>query len=124
METDMTEINWSMSLADIAAQLPDDPDVMRFHYALRHKTMKIGLYAPVELDRQGPHRQDELYIVVAGSGFFVKGDERRAFGAGDAVFVEAGIPHRFENFTPDFITWVIFWGPEGGEADSNVAGVS
>jgi hypothetical protein len=27
----------------------------------------------------------------------------------------AGKPHRFEDFTDDFGTWVIFYGPEGGE---------
>ena len=36
--------------------------------------------------------------------------------ASDVLFVEAGQPHRFENMSPDFSTWVIFWGPEGGEA--------
>jgi hypothetical protein len=25
------------------------------------------------------------------------------------------VPHRFEDFTHDFGTWVIFYGPEGGE---------
>jgi hypothetical protein len=29
--------------------------------------------------------------------------------------VPAGKAHRFENFTPDFATWVVFWGPQGGE---------
>jgi len=31
------------------------------------------------------------------------------------LFVPAGIEHRFENFTSDFATWVIFYGKEGGE---------
>ena len=76
-----------------------------------------GVYAPTPPhDPQGPHDQDELYIVIAGSGTFVKGDERRAFGPGDVIFVEAGVPHRFEEFGPDFATWVVFWGPPGGEA--------
>ena len=36
--------------------------------------------------------------------------------AGDVIFVEAGVPHRFEGYGEDFATWVVFWGPEGGEA--------
>lgn len=28
----------------------------------------------------------------------------------------AGAEHRFVEFTPDFATWVVFWGPPGGEA--------
>jgi hypothetical protein len=29
--------------------------------------------------------------------------------------VPARVAHRFEEFTPDFATWVVFWGPPGGE---------
>ena len=41
--------------------------------------------------------------------------ERHRFSAGTAFFVPAGAVHRFENFLPDFSTWVVFWGPRGGE---------
>jgi mannose-6-phosphate isomerase-like protein (cupin superfamily) len=64
---------------------------------------------------QTPHSQDELYIVLAGSGTFFKNGETRPFRAGDVIFVEAGAEHRFQNFSEDFETWVVFWGPEGGE---------
>jgi uncharacterized protein YjlB len=37
------------------------------------------------------------------------------FVAGDVLFVPAGKHHRFVDFTPDLITWAIFWGPPGGE---------
>ena len=40
----------------------------------------------------------------------------QAVKAGDVLFVRAGAEHRFYDFTPDFETWVIFWGPKGGEA--------
>jgi mannose-6-phosphate isomerase-like protein (cupin superfamily) len=33
----------------------------------------------------------------------------------DVLFVPAGVEHRFENFTDDFTTWVIFYGQKGGE---------
>lgn len=87
----------------------------RYAEAIRHGTMSAGVYAPHETDDQEPHDQDELYVVVTGSGFFRIGDERRPFGSGDLLFVEAGTEHRFEDFTPDFAVWAIFWGPEGGE---------
>jgi mannose-6-phosphate isomerase-like protein (cupin superfamily) len=109
-------VEWVFPVADVAAKLPDDPGAMRFHYALRHGTMKMGLYAPVGEDTQGPHKQDEIYVIVSGRGEFVKNQERRPFGPHDVIFVEAGADHRFENFSPDFATWVIFWGVEGGEA--------
>jgi len=31
------------------------------------------------------------------------------------LFVPARVEHRFEEFSDDFATWVIFWGPKGGE---------
>lgn len=34
---------------------------------------------------------------------------------GDLLFVPAGVEHRFGPFTDDFATWVLFYGPEGGE---------
>ncbi len=112
----MPSDNWMFSLRDAQAGLPDDPELFRFYYGLRHGTMKVGLYAPVGEDMQGPHKQDELYIVASGSGTIVKDGERRAFKAQDVIFVAAGAAHRFEDFSDDFATWVIFWGREGGEA--------
>jgi len=103
-------------LKDVEANLPDDPAQFRLHYALRHGSMKFGLYAPREADKQGPHKQDELYIIVSGNGRFVKNGEERAFQQHDVIFVEAGADHRFTDFSEDFATWVVFWGPEGGEA--------
>lgn len=111
----MTDAEWLFSLKDVEANLPDDPATMRFHYALRHGTMKFGLYAPQEEDVQAPHKQDELYFVIAGNGHFLKNGERRPFGPNDVIFVEAGADHRFVDFTGGFATWVVFWGNEGGE---------
>jgi mannose-6-phosphate isomerase-like protein (cupin superfamily) len=57
-----------------------------------------------------------LYFIHSGQGEFVLAEQRQAFEAGMVFFVPAGAEHRFENFTADFSTWVVFWGPEGGEA--------
>lgn len=78
-------------------------------------TLEIEIYRPVGVDRQEPHKKNELYVIIAGSGTFVHGGQRSPFHEGDTLFVKAGVPHRFEDFTPDFATWVFFYGPEGGE---------
>jgi mannose-6-phosphate isomerase-like protein (cupin superfamily) len=111
----MAEPGWLFSLSDVADGLPDAAGSMRFRYALRHGTMKIGLYAPHGVDDQTPHNQDELYIVVSGRGTFVKAGERRPFAPHDVIFVEAEVEHRFADFTDDFAAWVVFWGAKGGE---------
>jgi mannose-6-phosphate isomerase-like protein (cupin superfamily) len=56
--------------------------------------------------------------VISGSGDFVVAGERSPFVTGDALFVAAHVEHHFENFTPDFATWVVFYGPVSGEAPS------
>ncbi len=109
-----TPAEWIFALSGIEADLPDAPAPRR-HYPLRHGTMRAGLYAPRGADPQTPHTQDEIYIIVSGTGVFAKNGERRPFKPQDLIFVEAGAEHRFESFSDDFSTWVVFWGPEGGE---------
>ena len=83
---------------------------------LRNGSMELGYYRPIDEDNQQPHLQDEIYIVQSGSGTFIRGEERIDCAAGDALFVAAGVAHRFVNFSSDFGTWVVFYGPEGGES--------
>ena len=83
---------------------------------LEHGTLELGYYVPRSNDDQEPHEQDEIYIIHTGSGEFLLADERIAFAPGDALFVAAGVEHRFVDFTEDFAAWVVFYGPKGGEA--------
>ena len=97
---------------------------------LAHGSMELRWFAPKEHDPQEPHDRDELYVVVSGTGVFMRavesfpfddtslltqGEERVRFGPGDVLFVAAGTVHRFEEFSEDFATWIVFYGPEGGE---------
>lgn len=105
------------SHADASAAVTEIRNSGKRPFSIRHTrgTMVLELYAPRGHDDQQPHAQDELYFVVRGSGTFVCGDESVRFGPGDALFAAAGVVHRFEDFTDDFETWVVFYGPEGGE---------
>ena len=98
----------------------DYPNGTPFVQALTHGSMQVELFAPgtsgLSKDIQQPHMQDELYVVQRGqSGFWIEG-ERSTVMPGDVLFVPAGAEHRFEDFSADFVTWVIFYGPQGGEA--------
>jgi mannose-6-phosphate isomerase-like protein (cupin superfamily) len=85
-------------------------------YTLLHARgdMRLVLFGPEGKDTQTPHAQDELYVVASGSGTFRRGEEVVDFVAGDVLFVGAGVPHCFEDFSDDFRTWVVFFGPAGG----------
>jgi len=84
-------------------------------FVFEHGTLQVKMYRPNEHDLQKPHTRDEIYVIARGAGWFVNGEERYAFQAGDVLFVPAGVIHRFEQFSEDFCTWVMFYGPEGGE---------
>ncbi|HEY5972227.1 MAG TPA: cupin domain-containing protein [Pseudoxanthomonas sp.] len=97
------------------AALARDKDQLPYVELFAHGSLSVEIYRPVGVDKQTPHTRDEVYVVVSGSGEFVNGGVRKPFQPGELLFVPAGIEHRFENFSDDFATWVIFYGPEGGE---------
>ncbi len=104
-----------LTVPDALAQLPG-PAGERYVELFQHGTLGVELYAPRGRDAQTPHTRDEVYVVVQGSGEFVNGETRHRFRPGDLLFVPAHVPHRFEAFTDDLAVWVLFYGPEGGEA--------
>jgi mannose-6-phosphate isomerase-like protein (cupin superfamily) len=97
------------------AALARREDDLPFVELLTHGSLSVEIYRPVGRDLQTPHTRDEVYVVVSGVGEFVNGGQRKPFEPGELLFVPAGVEHRFENFSDDFATWVIFYGPEGGE---------
>ena len=78
-------------------------------------SMSVEVFAPKGVDLQQPHQQDELYFIQGGTGRIDINGQKFDAAAGDAFFVAAGVEHRFESFSEDFVTWVVFCGPEGGE---------
>jgi mannose-6-phosphate isomerase-like protein (cupin superfamily) len=85
-------------------------DPQRWVTIFKHGGLELEYYKPLDTDPQKPHTRDEVYFIVAGTGWFVSGSERARFGPGDVFYVKAGEPHHFENFTDDFATWAIFAG--------------
>jgi mannose-6-phosphate isomerase-like protein (cupin superfamily) len=62
--------------------------------------LEIGVYVLVapEPDRQQPHEDDEVYIVLEGQGVLEVEGESVPVTEGSAVFVEAGADHRFSAY--------------------------
>jgi len=81
-------------------------------------SLTVELYTPMAgHDPQRPHVRDEVYFVARGSGRFFDGEHIYPVTPGSFIFVAAGQVHRFEDFSADFAVWVLFYGPEGGEAE-------
>ncbi len=87
-----------------------------FTVLMKHGTMSVEYFAPKIADTQTPHSKDEIYVIASGQAVFFSDGERVNCKTGDVLFVPAKMDHRFENFSDDFATWVIFYGQEGGEA--------
>ncbi len=105
--------SWHARLGDFEASLATSGET--FHIGLERGTMTAGLYRPAGEDLQTPHARDEVYIIRRGSAEFVRDGDRVKVAEGDVLFVPANMEHRFVAFSEDFDTWVLFWGPEGGE---------
>jgi mannose-6-phosphate isomerase-like protein (cupin superfamily) len=113
-----------VSLAQALARLPAAPTPTYaqgapFVTMMAGGTMRVEVFAPSTSgcgeDLQQAHSQDELYFIQRGTAQLLINDQRFDAAAGDAFFVAAGVSHRFENFSDDFVTWVVFYGKQGGE---------
>jgi quercetin dioxygenase-like cupin family protein len=80
--------------------------------------LSAGLYvlAAGAIDRQQPHSEDEVYVVLAGHSRFTSGGETRDVGPGDTLFVPAHEPHRFHDITDELHLVVVFGPAEGSRA--------
>ena len=86
--------------------------------AFRHGSMSLIFYAPKGNDYQTPHDQDELYIVIKGSGTLEVEGKLTDFSAGDVLFVPAHAGHRFIKFEEGIEMWAVFYGAVGGERNA------
>jgi mannose-6-phosphate isomerase-like protein (cupin superfamily) len=71
-------------------------------YEVVHESpgLEVGVYVLVapEPDRQQPHEDDELYVVLEGRGMLKVEGESTSVQEGSAVFVEAGAKHQFTGY--------------------------
>ena len=71
-------------------------------YEVVHESpgLELGVYVLVapEPDRQQPHEDDELYLVLEGSGVLEVAGEPTQLEEGQAAFVAAGLEHRFSGY--------------------------
>ena len=77
--------------------------------------LEIGVYVLVapEPDRQQPHDEDEVYVVLEGSGVLEVEGVTTTLTEGMALFVAAGAEHQFTAYE-QLALLVIFNGPHSG----------
>ena len=81
---------------------------------LRRGMFSAGLYrlGAGATDNQSPHREDEIYYVVAGRAELEVEGDRSPVGPGSIAFVAAGAEHRFVDIGEDLEVLVFFAPPE------------
>lgn len=96
------------SAADLAARQRTSGKL--YEEMLRVPALSAGRYvlAAGAEDRQQPHGQDEIYVVMAGRADLEVEGERRALGPGDLVYVAAGARHRFVDIREPLELLVVF----------------
>ena len=71
-------------------------------YEVVHRSpgLELGVYVLVapEPDRQQPHEDDEVYVLLEGRGTLEVEGENVELREGHAVFVPAGADHRFVGY--------------------------
>ncbi|MBK0420272.1 cupin domain-containing protein [Leucobacter sp. CSA1] len=91
---------------------------VEYSEVLRVPAMSVGTYyLPVgAIDPQGPHTEDEIYVILEGRGILrtESGDGLAVPGA--ALFVPAGERHSFTAITESLFMYVIFSPAEGTNA--------
>jgi mannose-6-phosphate isomerase-like protein (cupin superfamily) len=77
---------------------------------LRVPAMSAGLYRLPKgsRDEQGPHREDEVYVVLDGRATLEVEGERVSVGPHSIVFVPAMAGHRFIDIEEDLLSLVVF----------------
>ena len=71
-------------------------------YEVVHESagLEIGVYVLVapEPDRQQPHADDEVYVILEGRGTLEVEGTKTELREGNAIFVPAGAEHRFSGY--------------------------
>ncbi|MDC1408681.1 cupin domain-containing protein [Candidatus Puniceispirillum sp.] len=110
-DLDVTQTRRALSLKQAISGENTTP----FSILFTHGSLVVKVYQPVTTDHQKPHDRDECYVIIESHGKFEMGDEIVSFGSGDFLFVPASLPHLFTDFGDTMSTWVMFYGPDGGE---------
>jgi mannose-1-phosphate guanylyltransferase len=75
---------------------------------LAEGSMRVELAHYPNPEPKHPHKEDELYYIISGSGTAHVGDERYAIDEGDVVYVEQGVEHDFVDIQDELTALVIF----------------
>ena len=96
-----------ITLAEAVARVNAEP--VPYALLFERGNIAIELFIPRGTHSQiAIHDQDEVYMVLSGVAILDRNGERVTCAPGDVIYVPAGLAHRFESFSSDFRTWVVY----------------
>jgi mannose-6-phosphate isomerase-like protein (cupin superfamily) len=100
-------MNQLFALPDLLEAVKQEHPYYEF---LRVPAMSLGLYVlPAgAVDRQKPHKQDEIYCLLRGRAKVQLGTEQRSVREGDVIFVPPALEHRFFDIEQQLVLLVVF----------------
>jgi quercetin dioxygenase-like cupin family protein len=101
---------------------PAAPLEARWVEQFRVPDLSVGTYCLVAgaTDDQGPHTEDEIYLITSGRASFEGGGRRVDVGPGSVIFVPAREAHRFVDITEDLAAFVMFGPAEGSRSVTHI----
>jgi mannose-1-phosphate guanylyltransferase len=78
-------------------------------------SVELGRYPNPE--PKTPHKSDELYVIISGSGQVRVGTETHAVDEGDVVYVEQGVEHDFFDIEDEITALIVFAGSDESVLD-------
>jgi mannose-1-phosphate guanylyltransferase len=99
-----------VSTAELIEQLEQED--RNYIDVLGEEAMSVELARYPNPEPKTPHKEDELYVILSGSGRAVVGGENYPVEEGDVVYVERGVEHDFFDIEDEMTALVVFAGAE------------
>jgi mannose-1-phosphate guanylyltransferase len=77
---------------------------------LSEESMRVELAHYPNPGPKTPHKEDELYVILSGSGMVHVGSETYDVSEGDVVYVEQGVEHDFFDIEDEITALIVFAG--------------
>lgn len=104
-----------VSTFDILERLKQDDE--SYAEVLSTESMRVELAHFPNPEPKTPHKEDELYVILAGAGRAQVGDETHDVAEGDVVYVEQGREHDFFDIEDEMTALVVFGDPQEAVID-------
>lgn len=95
-----------VSTTDLIGEL--EAENTNYLEVLSEDSLSVELARYPNPEPKTPHKTDELYFVISGSGMAHVGNDRFAVDEGDVIYVERGVEHDFFEIDDEITALVVF----------------